>query len=175
MAVATKPEEIVLAAGLIYNQTGWPWFECKRAAAAVFTEADKQMDLARAFRCKPGVPEVFSKLRKAGISAGILTSDGKEQTTSCMKLIGVLEQLEFIITPESVEHGKPAPDMAFKACHILSIESQELAIVGDSIVDMKMARAAGCLAVGLVTHPGSEELLASEADILIKSIEDIRL
>jgi phosphoglycolate phosphatase len=50
-----------------------------------------------------------------------------------------------------------------------------MAVVGDSIVDMKMAKAAGSIAIGVVTFDGSREILLQEADILIESLFDIKI
>ncbi|UUZ97421.1 HAD family hydrolase [Paenibacillus sp. P25] len=125
------------------------------------------------FRLFAGVPDVLMKLKSNELAVGILTSDSSLRTNACMKLIGVQEMLDFIVTPESVKRGKPAPDMVFRACEQIGIEPSQMIVVGDSIVDMRMAKQAGSIAVGLVTHAGSEEILGKEADYLIHSLTEI--
>lgn len=175
LAIATMAEEIILAAGLIYQKTGWPWFQCKQLAEQVFAKADQSMVIAEAFSKKPGVPEVIINLKQHGVNTGILTSDSFMRTEACMKLLQVDELLDFVITPEKVKYGKPNPDMVESCCSMFNILPSELAVVGDSIVDLKMAKAAGSIAVGLVTHEGSRESLGEWADILIESMMDIRV
>lgn len=175
LAVATTQEEIVMTAGLIYQLKAWPWVTCKQAAEEIFRTADAKMEIDQAFKSVEGVPDIFHELSEAGIYTGILTSDSSQRTEKCMKLLDVQELLDFVVTPEKVKEGKPAPDMVHAACEQLGIEPLDMAVIGDSVVDMRMARQAGSLAVGIVTYEGSEEVLAPEADVLIRSIKEIRI
>lgn len=174
LAVATTLEEIILTAGAFYQLKGWPWTECKAKAESVFRLADENTMLDQAFQAKEGASEVILSLLDEGIRTGILTSDKWTRAEQCMDLLGVKERLDFLITPEQVEKGKPSPDMVFKACEQLGISPHELVVVGDSVVDMKMAKAAGSIAVGIVTYDGSREALSEDADFLIDSLLEIR-
>lgn len=175
LSTATTPEEILLTAGLIYQFKRWPWSECKQAAEQIFERADQRMVIKEAFHKKSGVPDIFFKLREYGLYTGILTSDAWNRTLKCVQLLGLDDLLDFIITPEKVKRGKPAPDMAEKCCEMMNIKPEHLAVVGDSIVDIEMAKAAGSIAIGLITHEGSRETLKDKADILIDSITDIHV
>lgn len=173
LAVATMQEEITMVAGLIYQLKAWPWVRCKQVAAAIFQTADAELEVEQAFRRVAGVPAIFDKLAAAGLYTGILTSDSAPRTERCLDMLKVRGQMDFIVTPESVRNGKPDPEMVHTACERLGIRPGELAVVGDSVVDMRMARQAGSLAVGIITYEGSEAELAPEADMLIRSIEEI--
>ncbi|PYI51295.1 HAD family hydrolase [Paenibacillus flagellatus] len=175
LAVASTQEEITLVAGLIYQLKGWPWVQCKQLSADIFRQADAKLQIDQAFRPVDGAADVFRTLTEAGLVTGILTSDASARTEACMRHLGVSDLLQFVITPEKVRNGKPAPDMVHKACEQLGIEPSEMAVVGDSLVDLSMAKAAGSLAVGIVTYEGSAEELAPEADVLIRSLRDIRV
>jgi len=175
LAVATTEEEIILVAGAIFQLYGWPWFQCKKLAADLFAEADKKLDCSQAFAPAPGVPDLLLKLKNAGTAVGILTSDSLSRTEACMKLIGMQESLDFIVTPEKVKRGKPSPDMVLLACEALGIDPAGMVVVGDSIVDMRMAKEAGSIAVGLITYEGSDEILKEEADFLIRSLTEIEV
>ncbi|MFD0714266.1 HAD family hydrolase [Paenibacillus sp. GCM10027626] len=175
LAVATTTEEIVLVAGLMFQLYGWPWFQCKKLAENLFAEADKKLDYSEAFQPAASVPDLLLKLKSADMAVGILTSDSSLRTEACMKLLGLQGELDFIVTPEKVERGKPSPDMVVSACEKLGIAPSGMIVVGDSIVDMRMAKEAGSIAVGLITHAGSEEILSKEADYLIRSLTDIEI
>lgn len=175
LAVATTAEEITMTAGLIYQLKGWPWVQCKQLAEDIFKEADKNMEIDKAFRRAEGAPDVFHTLKEAGIYTGIVTSDALPRTEACMRLLDIADQLDFVITPEQVKNGKPAPDMVYAVCERLSIAPSDIAVVGDSLVDLRMAKAAGSLAVGIITYEGSAEALAPEADILIRSLREIHV
>ncbi|WP_248930287.1 HAD family hydrolase [Paenibacillus hamazuiensis] len=173
LAVATTEEEIILVAGLMFQLHAWPWYQCKKLASDLFIQADKKLEYDRAFSPAAGVPDLLLRLKSKEWTVGILTSDSSLRTNACMKLIGMQEMLDFIVTPENVERGKPSPDLVFYACEKIGIDPSQLIVVGDSIVDMRMAKEAGSIAVGLVTHAGSEEILGKEADFLIHSLTEI--
>ncbi|WP_282940846.1 HAD family hydrolase [Paenibacillus sp. RC67] len=175
LAVATTEEEIVLVAGVMFQLYGWPWFQCKKLARDLFIEADKKLDYSQAFAPAPGVPDLLMQLKSADMEVGILTSDSSLRTEACMELLGMHGALDFIVTPEKVENGKPSPDMVLLACKQLGIDPGSMVVVGDSIVDMRMAKDAGSIAVGLVTHEGSEDILREEADYLIRSLTEIEI
>ncbi|WP_238590834.1 HAD family hydrolase [Paenibacillus beijingensis] len=175
LAVASTQEEIIMTAGLLYQLGGGSWVQCKQIASEIFRTADAQLQIDLAFKRVEGAPEIFHALRQEGIYTGILTSDALARTEDCMRLLNILEQLDFVITPEKVQTGKPSPDMVHLACEELCIQPADMAVVGDSIVDMRMAKAAGSLAVGIITYEGSEEVLAPEADVLIRSLNEIRI
>jgi phosphoglycolate phosphatase len=175
LALASTQEEIILVAGLLYRLKGWPWPRCREVAGKIFADADDAMDIADAFRPQAGFPEVISLLRNQEFYVGILTSDSDRRTKACMEQSGVTEHLDFVITPDHVKRGKPEPDMVHKACGILGIEPAGMVVVGDSVVDMQMAKKAGAIAVGLVTHEGSRQWLSQDADILIESLREIEI
>ncbi|WP_281890128.1 HAD family hydrolase [Paenibacillus sp. YYML68] len=173
LAVATLQEEIIIIAGLIYLLKRYPWFQCRTLAESIFKEADRHMQLEKAFLRKEGVPEIFHRLTTRNIRTCIVTSDHALRTKACVDLLGIEELLDFIITPEAVTKGKPDPEMTLEACRRLQIQPHEFAVVGDSIVDMRMAKAAGSIAIGVVTHEGSREMLEKECDYLIESLVEI--
>jgi phosphoglycolate phosphatase len=175
LALASTQEEIILVAGLLYRIMGWPWPRCREAAGNIFADADDAMVISEAFRPQAGFPEAVPMLKNQGFHVGIMTSDSYRRTKACMEQSGVTELLDYIITPEQVERGKPEPDMVHKACGILGIEPAGMVVVGDSVVDMQMAKKAGAIAVGLVTHEGSRQWLSQDADILIESLREIEI
>ncbi|MCC2684739.1 MAG: hypothetical protein K0R75_1638 [Paenibacillaceae bacterium] len=175
LALASTQEEIILVAGLLYRLMGWPWPRCREVAGKIFADADDAMTISEAFRPQAGFPDVIPMLKNQGFHVGILTSDSYRRTKACMEQSGVVGILDFLITPEQVERGKPEPDMVHKACSMLGIEPSGMVVVGDSVVDMQMAKKAGAVAVGLVTHEGSRQALSQDADFLIESLREIKV
>ncbi|AIQ14425.1 HAD family hydrolase [Paenibacillus durus] len=175
LAVATTLEEIILTAGLLYRLKGWSWFECKQRAQQIFANADRQLQLEHAFHSTDNVPDIFHNLHSQGISVGIMTSDAYERTSRLMQMLKVDHLLDFVITPEQVSKGKPDPEMVQKACAMLKISPGELAIVGDSVADVQMAKAAGSVGIGLITYEGSEKDLSPYTDFLIHSLSEIQV
>lgn len=65
--------------------------------------------------------------------------------------------------------------MITKACEQLNIKPNELVMVGDTIVDVKMAKEAGSIAVGIANHEHAIEELTPYADFIITDYSDIQV
>ena len=64
--------------------------------------------------------------------------------------------------------------MVLAFCAEAGIAADEVAVVGDNLHDLVMARAAGAgLAIGVLTGNGGREDLGPHADHVIASIEDL--
>lgn len=79
------------------------------------------------------------------------------------------------MTPEDVENGKPHPEMIIKACKQLDIRPNELVMIGDTVVDVQMAKEAGSIAVGIANHEHAIEELTPYADFIITAYSDIQI
>lgn len=95
------------------------------------------MALEKAFVKKERVPKMLFELKNKGILTGILTSDSYERTIKSLNLINVNNIIDFIFTPEKVDHGKPDIEMIEKTCNELDIHPSELMVIGDSVMDFK--------------------------------------
>ncbi len=64
--------------------------------------------------------------------------------------------------------------MALAFCAATGLSPGEIAVVGDSVHDLAMARAAGAkLAVGVLTGVSSREVLAAHADLVVGSVGEL--
>lgn len=115
---------------------------------------------------------VLENLKKRGIFIGLSTSDTPESTESSLKKLGVSQYFDFIGTDSLGK--KPAPDLLNEFCKVCGLAPREVAVVGDTKVDMLFARngAAGC-AIGVLTGVGTKEELEGVADVLYPSVQDL--
>ena len=60
-----------------------------------------------------------------------------------LRLIGLGEIFTIIVTPEDVEHGKPAPDMFLLAAQKMGVPPQDCLVFEDGQPGVEGARAAG--------------------------------
>ncbi len=80
--------------------------------------------------------------------------------------------LSFVAGYDSGHGGKPEPGMVRGFCAATGIGPEAVAVVGDNLHDIRMARAAGCgLAIGVLSGTGSREGLAAEADMVMETVE----
>lgn len=174
LAVAAPREEIAVTAGLMVKDLGIAWAKALEMASDVFRRADEEMDLAKALVPRKGFPEIFERLRFGGIPYAIATSDTMGRVIASLEMFG--EKLpDIVVVPEMVERGKPAPDMLIKAAELAGVPVEETAMIGDSYVDVKMAKDAGGFGIGI---PETEEMRASISeytDAVIESLDDIEI
>lgn len=112
----------------------------------------------------PGAMDVPLELKKRGIRLAILTNiEGPSNMISIWYPISkpILEVMDVILTAIDVEK-KPSPKGVIKCTKILGLKVNEIAVVGDSRVDIIAGRKAGAYTVGVLTGVGSYESLEAE-------------
>jgi phosphoglycolate phosphatase len=118
--------------------------------------------------------QFFGGLRQAGLALGVATNDVTRSALATMQRFGVADLLVAVLGYDSVARPKPAADMVLAFCAQAAIEPGNVAVVGDNLHDLVMARAAGAaLAIGVLTGNGTREDLSAYADHVIDSIEDL--
>ena len=117
---------------------------------------------------------LFRDLKAEGLKLGIATNDSEHSAKTTAARLGVDHLFDRILGYDSVVNAKPAPDMVLDFCAALSLAPATVAVVGDNIHDIAMARAAGAgLAIGVLTGNSSHDELAPHADHVIASVADL--
>lgn len=169
-------EERTLLAGLLYRSKKWPWDICRKKAQCVYEETNLLLAFAKMIKPRPGVLELVYQLKAAGVAVGIVTSDSRECARRTLALIGLPESSwDFFYTGSDGLQPKPAPDMVLSACKDIGCFPQEMAVIGDSIMDVKMAKNAGAIAVGVPEAVEDIALLRLTADFVLSGLYDITL
>lgn len=175
LAVASVPEELSATAAFLVRLRGYPWTTARDMARRVFTFSDKTFELEKALEPRAGFPDILRRLRKAGIPYGVATSDTRERVVRSLDLFDTSSGISCLVTPSDVKRGKPYPDMLEQISSSLGLPMDEIIMVGDSYVDMAMAREAGAVGVGV---PESQEMrreMEPFADEIIQSLDEIML
>jgi phosphoglycolate phosphatase len=117
------------------------------------------------------VRKLLSTLKEKGIVVGVATSDDYETTCVCMDKIGVSEYIDFIGTGDRY-NKKPDPQVVEVFCKEHNLQLEEVAMVGDTICDMKLAvnSKIGC-GVGVLSGVGSKETLQELATYVVGNME----
>lgn len=91
----------------------------------------------------PGMEEVLQKLRKKGVSLGIITSKIREEYEHHFGEKGLLSFFDCAVTASDTERGKPYPDPMNEYLRKTGAAKEEVLYFGDTAYDMDCARAAG--------------------------------
>ena len=110
----------------------------------------------------------------AGHRLALVTTDTRVSTERHLAALGIGHLFGAIVCADDGIPLKPAPDMALAVCSQLGVDPSEAIMVGDSAVDMVMARTAGlAAAIGVASGSMPGEVLASYADCVIPDIHAI--
>ncbi|MDE5415707.1 HAD family hydrolase [Alkalihalobacterium chitinilyticum] len=118
--------------------------------------------------------EMLNVLKAKKIEVGIATADDLETTKICLNKLGLTNYFSFIVTADTHEFSKPHHSIIEKFCKHTGLLSNEVAVVGDTNVDLALAQngKAG-LAIGVLTGASRSEELAELADLIVPAVTDI--
>ena len=142
-------------------------------ALAVFKEIYARQ-MFRDSRLYPGVISTLEALRGAGLAAFCVTNKDGALAGPLMREAGLEPLLAFTIGTHARAERKPSPAMLLRAAAQLGIAPAQMLYVGDSVIDMQAARAAGCRAVAV--SYGYDERIRSGAgspDALISGLSEL--
>lgn len=114
----------------------------------------------------------FGRLREMGITIGLATADMQETTMFCLRRLGVEHYFSFIGAEESTSRFKPDPELFLKFCSSSGLKPQQVAMVGDSQVDIEMGRAGGA-ALTVAVDADENGRGRAAADYSISSIDGL--
>ncbi len=123
--------------------------------------------LASHVRAFPGVADTLGRLRGAGLRLGIYTGSSGE-SFAALERTGLMEYFDIVVTAREVVNRKPHPEGILRCLEHLDLPAAAAAYVGDTPLDVNAARAAGVLAIGLLSGAADSALLgAAGADRLL--------
>jgi phosphoglycolate phosphatase len=122
----------------------------------------------------PGVREALSELAAAGYSMGVATSDGTASSRAALAKLGLEPYLPHVFGYDSVPRPKPAPDIVHAFAAAISVEPNEVAVIGDNAHDLEMALSAGAgAAIGVLSGNSTHADLADLADVVLEGIAEL--
>jgi phosphoglycolate phosphatase len=121
-----------------------------------------------------GVAATITELKRRGLRLGVASNDSQGGLVASLGAHGMLELFDFSAGCDSGFGGKPDPRMALGFCEAVAIAPSHIAVVGDAVHDLAMARSAGAaLAVGVLSGTSTREDLAELADLILDSVNDL--
>lgn len=172
LAVGSRGETEIAAAAYI-AETGRGWLESRAIARRAFEEADQFIGTAPS-PLFVGSLEVLKYLSEAELKLGILSA----ATTARVQAFVERHHLgDYVQLQMGVEQGpsKPDPALFLQACQKLGVEPSATLMVGDSVGDIEMARAAGAAGcIGICWGKPTAAHLET-ADVAIAGLDQIQI
>lgn len=117
--------------------------------------------------------DFVQKLKRAGLKIGVATNDAEAPARAHLAMAGIDGAFDFIVGSDSGFGGKPAPGQLHGFCDATGLAPHQCVMVGDSTHDLYAGRAAGMIAVAVLTGVASRSDLSPHADVLLNSIADL--
>lgn len=97
----------------------------------------------------PGLIELLDHLDAQGTRRCVATSSSRKLADQVLRIADVLQRVEFVVTAEDVEHGKPAPDIYREAARRMGVEPHEMMVLEDSHHGSRAGIAAGACTIAV--------------------------
>jgi phosphoglycolate phosphatase len=127
----------------------------------------------------PPVPVVdlarlFERLRGRGLKLGVATMDSTAAAEATLARFAARPLIDFLTGCDGGHGIKPAPGMVLGFCAAVGVTPREVAVVGDHLADVAMARAAGAgLAIAVLTGGCPAAALEADADLVLPSVAEL--
>jgi HAD superfamily hydrolase (TIGR01549 family) len=136
-------------------------------------EAEAYGELIGEVEPMEGARELIERLRDAGASVILASSAKQEEVDRYLDLLEARELVDDWTTSDDVESTKPEPDLVLAALEKAGGDDPAV-MVGDSVWDVKAAKAAGVPAMAVLTGGFSEaELRDAGASQVVESIAEL--
>jgi len=166
--------ERLVQRALIGRLDGEPAEADYRKAYPVFLELYAENTSKRS-RLYPGVREGLDYLTAAGYQLGCVTNKAARFTEPLLHDLGVADHFSIIISGDTLPQKKPDPAPLLHAARFFGVGPDRALMIGDSVSDVKAARAAGfqivCMSYG---YNHGEDIRKSSPDAVIDALTEIR-
>jgi HAD superfamily hydrolase (TIGR01509 family) len=159
-------------AHIVAEAAGRP-IDAERAEAIDRRSGEIYNELNSNPRPLPGASELLRTLDDRRLPWAIATSSRREQVGVSIDALK-LSRRATMVDGSQVEKAKPAPDLLIAAAKELGVKPSRCWYVGDSIWDVKAARAAGMRAIGVVSGSATtDELNEAGADLTFDNLTQL--
>jgi HAD superfamily hydrolase (TIGR01509 family) len=122
----------------------------------------------------PGAVDTLRKLRERSIRIGLVTNNGRKATEITLSRYQLNSLFDTVVTRDDCDKMKPAAEPVSKVLAALNVTPDKAVLIGDGVMDIGAARAAGVRSVAVATGPFKIDLLlTAEPDYLLSSINDL--
>ena len=123
----------------------------------------------------PGVREGLDYLKRAGYALGCVTNKAERFTVPLLKDLGIYDDFAIVVSGDTLAHKKPHPEPLLHAARFFGVAPADSLMVGDSVNDVKAARAAGfmvaCVPYG---YNHGDDIRDAQPDLVIDTLADLR-
>ena len=121
-----------------------------------------------------GVREGLDYLKSQGYQLGCVTNKSEQFTHPLLKVLGIFNDFKIIISGDTLAKRKPDPMPLLYCAEHFNLKPEECLMLGDSVSDVKAARAAGfdiiCMSYG---YNHGNDIADENPDLVIDSMNQL--
>lgn len=118
--------------------------------------------------------ELLSKLKSLDYKIAVVTVDNRVSANIFLKGMGIEKYVDFISTKDDEIANKPKPESFFQFCKMFNLEPSQVAMVGDTVTDMKYAiNSKAGYKIGLLWGANDLLNLTKYADVVYPNIYNL--
>lgn len=155
------------------NYSGDPAFDYNEVVA-YRGKLMEEMIAEKGLQLKKGAIELLSYLKEKNIVRAIATASPVDRSERYLKMVGILDYFDRIISARNMKEGKPSPDVYSYACKELGFLPENCIAVEDSPNGVLSAYRAGCKVIMVPDQDQPDEnttkLLYAQVESLDKII-----
>jgi len=166
--------ERLVERALVDDLDGYPDDGLKAKALPIFMALYAENTCVRSC-LYPGVKEGMAYMKAAGYKMGCVTNKAAAFTIPLLKELGIHDEFAIIISGDTLAKKKPDPLPLLHAAEFFGVEPAQAMMLGDSVSDVKAARAAGfqitCMTYG---YNHGANIADAKPDALIDSMAELQ-
>jgi HAD superfamily hydrolase (TIGR01549 family) len=169
----TEEVSLYIILGKLKQRLDSKTFDEFRSRIYVILE-EMELKAAKEVTLLPGAVDTLQKLRNGSFKIGLVTNNGRKGTESTLNRCNLVGFFDAIVTRDDCDDMKPNPAPVAMALSEMHASTDEAILVGDGVMDIMAAKAAGIPSVAVATGPfSSTRLLEAEPDYLLASVNDL--
>lgn len=166
--------ERLIKRALVDNLEGEPDEALYQKAEPIFLTLYQENTSKRSY-LYPGVRDGLDWLKSQGYRLGSVTNKAARFTHPLLGELGIIDYFELIVSGDTLLEKKPHPAPLLHAARFFGVAPEKALMIGDSVSDVKAARAAGfriiCLSYG---YNHGEDIRDSHPDGVIDSLIELK-
>jgi HAD superfamily hydrolase (TIGR01509 family) len=131
----------------------------------------RRMELGNLTKLYTKVIPILEALKRK-YKLALVTNTLREMAVKLLLNFEILRYFDVVVGGDEGK-PKPAPDLILRACRMLGVHSEESIFVGDTLVDIKAGKEAGCKTIIVSTSIPRRELEKIESIGVIYNLEEL--
>lgn len=118
----------------------------------------------------PGIRELLNELKENNIK--IVLASASKNAPMILDALGITDLFDFVVNPESVEKGKPSPDIFLAGAKAVGVNPENCIGVEDAVAGIQAILSANMFAVGVGTP---NEMEKAGANLVVENTSELSL